>query len=128
MANVRIDENGVPKGAVYEQTAPAPHRVNVTAVDVGSPALAAAVDASGYEHIDFDVDLTLGGTDPMVEVVPLYYSATAAAWFRGEPAFFTESGRTRVRAAARGARVFLAVAALHGDTPTLQLNAWASLS
>jgi predicted ATPase len=80
------------------------------------------------EHIDFDVDVTLGGAAPLVEVTPLYYGATADAWFRGESAFFTATGRYRLRAEARGARVFLAVTALEGDTPTLDLDAWASLS
>ena len=86
------------------------------------------LDASGFEHIDFDLDVTLGGTDPLVEVTPLYYGAAADAWFRGESAFFTATGRYRLRVAARGARVFLAVTALEGDTPTLDLDVWASLT
>ncbi len=128
MPNVRIDENGVPKAAVFEQTAAAAHRSAVTEVDAEDPDLEDALDAAGYEHVDFDLDVTLGGTDPLVEVTPLYYSAAPDAWFRGEPAYFTQTGRYRVRAAARGARVFLAVTALEGDTPTLDLDAWASLS
>ncbi|MGE3961133.1 MAG: hypothetical protein AB7F65_05570 [Dehalococcoidia bacterium] len=128
MPNVRIDENGVPKAAVFEHTAPIAHRSGVTGVDVGDPDIEDAVDASGFEHIDFDLDITLGGTDPLLEVTPLFYGASAAAWFRGESQYFTASGRVRVRTDARGARVFLAVTALEGDTPTLDLDAWASLS
>lgn len=128
MPNVRIDENGVPKAAVFEQSAPTAHRTGVTAVDSADPEVEDALDAAGFAHIDFDVDVTLGGADLLVEVTPLYYGATADAWFRGESAFFTATGRYRLRADARGARVFLAVTALEGDTPTLDLDAWASLS
>ena len=68
MANVRIDNNGVPKGAVFELTAPAAHRTSVTAVDSSEPgSVASGVNADGYAHVDFDIDVTLGGTDPMVE-------------------------------------------------------------
>ncbi len=128
MPNARIDDNGVPKAAVYEQTAPILHRDGVDAVDAGDPDNADAVDAAGFEHVDFDLDVTLGGDDPLLSVVPLYYSAGADGWFSGESAYFAESGRYRLRVAARGARVFLAVAALEGDTPTLDLDVWASLS
>ena len=128
MANVRIDENGVPKGAVFEQSAPVLHRSGVAAVDAGAPLLADAVDTAGFEHADFDLDVTLGGTDPLLEVTPLFWSAGPQDWFRGESSFFTESGRYRLRVPARGARVFLAVTALEGDTPTLDLDAWAVLS
>lgn len=127
MPNVRIDENGVPKSPVFEQAAPVLHRDGVTGVDEGAPVLADAVDASGFEHIDFDLDIALGGTDPLLEVTPLFHGSVADAWFRGEPSFFTEGGRFRVRVAARGARVFLAVTALEGETPTLDLDAWAVL-
>ncbi len=128
MANVRIDENGVPKGAVFEQAASVLHRQGVTDADAGDPALGDAVDAGGFEHVDFDVDVTLGGDDPLVEVTPLFWSPAAAAWFRGESTYFAATGRYRVRVPARGARVFLAVTALEGDTPTLDLDAWATLS
>ncbi len=128
MPNVRIDDNGVPKAAVFEHTASVVHRSSVTAVDAVDPDLEDSLDASGFEHVDFDLDVTLGGTDPLVEVTPLYYGATADAWFRGESAYFTDTGRYRLRVEARGARVFLAVTALEGDTPTLDLDAWASLS
>ena len=127
MANVRIDENGVPKSPVFEQEAPLAHRVEVTAVDEGTPAVEDAVDAAGFEDIDFDLDVTLGGTDPLLEVTPLFYGSAAEAWFRGESSYFTSSGRYRLRVPARGARVFLAVTALEGDSPAVSLDAWAVL-
>lgn len=128
MANVRIDANGVPKGAVWEQTAPVAHRTSVTAADGSDPASSAGIATDGYQAVDFDIDVTLGGTDPMVEVAPIYYDATASAWFRGASAFFTATGKYRVRAEARGALAYLKVVALTGTSPTLALNAWAALS
>ncbi|MEZ4501745.1 MAG: hypothetical protein R3C39_03900 [Dehalococcoidia bacterium] len=128
MANVRIDENGVAKGVVFEHTAPAVHRSNVTAVDGSDPASSAGVDTAGFEAVDFDLDVTLGGTDPLVEVAPIYFDATADAWFKGESAFFNSSGRFRVRAEGRGAVTYLKVVALTGTSPTLDLDAWASLT
>ena len=129
MANVRLDSNGVPKGAVVEPTAPAAHRSTVTAVDGSDPgSTASGVNAEGYQHVDFDVSVTLGGTNPMVEVAPLFYDATAALWFRGDSAYYTATGRYRLRVEARGTLVFLQVVALTGTSPTLSLSAWASLS
>ena len=129
MPNVRIDENGVPKGAVYEQTAPVAHRSAITAVDASDPASAASgVACAGFEVVDFDLAITLGGTNPMVEVAPLFHDATANQWFAGASAFFTVSGRSRLRVDARGAIVFLKVVALTGTSPTLSLSVWASLS
>ena len=129
MANVRLDHNGVPKGAVVELTAPAAHRSAVTAADGGEPsAVSDGVDAEGYQHIDFDIDVTLGGTTPMVEVAPLFYDATAEHWFLGDSAYYTATGRHRLRVEARGGVVFLQVVALTGTDPTLSLDAWASLS
>ncbi len=129
MADVRIDANGVPKGAVVEQVGTVLHRSAVTEVDEGDPASASdGVDASGFVAVDFDLDVTLGGDAPLLEVTPLFLSGVTEAWFRGEPAYFTSSGRYRLRTEARGATVFLAVTALEGDEPTLDLDVWASLS
>ena len=128
MANVRIDANGVPKGVVWEQATPAAHRSSVTAADGADPASSAGIVTDGYEAVDFDIDVTLGGTNPMVEVAPIYYDATASAWFRGASMFFVATGKYRVRALARGASTYLKVVALTGTSPTLSLNAWASLA
>ena len=129
MADVRIDANGVPKAAVFEQTAPAAHRASVTAVDSGDPASASVgVASEGFRFVDFDVAVTLGGTDPLVEVAPLFLDATSGTWFLGDSSFFPSSGRYRVRVEARGAVVFLQVVSLSGTSPTLSLSAWASRS
>ena len=128
MTDVRLDSNGVPKAAVFEASTPVVHRISVTAVDSSEPSVSAGVDASGFEFVDFDLDVTLGGTTPAVEVAPLHYDATAAHWFRGASTLFTASGRYRFRVEARGGVVFLDVVALTGTSPTLSLNVWASLS
>ena len=129
MANVRIDANGVPKALVFEQSTPLVHRTGVTAVDASDPpSTASGIDCAGFEAVDFDLDITLGGTGAMVEVAAIHYDATANAWFAGESAFLTASGRYRLRSHVRGATVFLKVVALTGDTPTLDLDVWAVLS
>ena len=86
------------------------------------------MDAAGFEVLDFDMAVTLGGTAPMVEVAPIFYDATAAAWFKGESAFFTATGNYRLRTQARGAIVYLKVIALTGTSPTLDLDVWSALS
>ena len=129
MANVRIDANGVPKAPVYEQATPVLHRSGVTTVDASDPEDAVdGIDCAGFEVVDFDLDVTLDGTGPMVEVAAIHYDATADAWFAGESAFLTASGRYRFRSHVRGATVYLKVVALTGDTPTLDLDVWAVLS
>lgn len=128
MANVRIDANGVPKAPVWEQTASVVHREAVTAVDGSDPDVADGVACEGFAAVDFDLDVTLGGTVPLLEVAPLFYDAAADAWFRGDSAFYTATGRYRLRAEARGALTFLAVVGLTGTSPTLALDVWASLS
>lgn len=129
MVDVRIDANGIPKAEVFEQTTPVLHRSGVTAVDASDPASpASGVDAAGYRFVDFDVAVTLGGTEPLLEVAPLFYDATAAQWFRGPSTFITVTGRYRVRVDARGATTYLAVVGLSGMSPTLSLSAWSSRS
>ena len=129
MTDVRLDSNGVPVAAAFDATVPVAHRAGVTAVDASEPAnTGLGVDASGYEQVAFDLDVTLGGTTPSVEVAPLFYDATAAHWFRGDSAFYGASGRYRLDVEARGALVFLEVVALSGTSPTLDLDVWASLS
>lgn len=89
MPNVRIDDNGVPKSPVFEQATPIAHRTAVTTVDAGDPNTEDAVNAEGYEHVDFDLDVTLGGTDPLLEVTPRSSrrrGATACGCQPGAPA------------------------------------------
>jgi len=129
MANVRIDDNGIAKGDVFEHQPPVVHRTAVTAVDAADPASpAAGVATDGFRFVDFDIDVTLGGTDPLVEVAPLFYDATADAWFAGASMFVAESGRSRVRVEALGDVTYLSVRSLSGTAPTLSLSAWAVLA
>src|SRR5689334_20583412 len=125
MTDVRLDSNGVPKAAVFDAATPVVHRSGVSAVDVSEPDVEDGVDASGYERIAFDLDITLGGTTPGVEVAPTFYDATADHWFRGDSAFYGVNGRYRLDVEARGALVFLEVVALTGTSPTLDLDVWA---
>lgn len=48
MSNVKLDQNGIPKGPVYDAGAPQAHRSGVTAVDATDPAdTSGAIDGSG---------------------------------------------------------------------------------
>ncbi len=61
MTNVRLDENGLPKGPVFEPTAPTVHRSAVTVVDASDHGdTSGAVDCAGYKSCRFDI--TIGGT------------------------------------------------------------------
>lgn len=129
MANVRIDDNGIAKGDVFEHRPAVLHRSGVTAVDVTDPASPAeGVEVDGFRFIDFDVDVTLGGTDPLVEIAPMFYDAAADAWFAGAASFVAQSGRSRLRVEALGSVTYLQVRSLSGTAPTLSLSVWASLA
>lgn len=128
-ANVARDASGIPKRAVFEHESTAAHRSGVTSVDGSDPAdTSGAVDSEGWEVVDFDIDVTLGGTDPVAEVAPIYYNSVAEAWFKGESVFISETGKYRVRCEARGSFVFLKLISLDGTTPTIDMDVWSSLS
>jgi hypothetical protein len=120
MANVRIDQNGVPKGPAYESTAPAVHRAAVTAVDAADPASASAgVDCAGYQCCRFDVEIT-GAGFASLDVQALYWNARQSKWFGGASRQFAASGRYALALPdARGAVVFLKVTAFSGTSFSL---------
>ena len=62
MANVRIDQHGVPKGPVYEMTAPQVHRSGVTEIDSSDPeGTSGAIDGTGYQCCRLDVTINGSG-------------------------------------------------------------------
>lgn len=118
MANVRLDENGVPKAPVYEGTAPALHRSGVTAVDGADPAASAGVDCSGYQLCRFDITITgTGFTSLTVQV--LFWNSRQSLWFAGASRQFAATGRYALAVEARGALVFLKVAEAEATSFTL---------
>ncbi|MBI4236372.1 MAG: hypothetical protein HY688_03335 [Chloroflexi bacterium] len=123
MPNVRLDQNGVPMGPVYEPTAPAVHRSGVTAVDAADPADASgAVDCAGYEYCRFDVSITGTGLTSL-EVQALFWNSRQALWFGGARRTFTATGRYAVAVPdVRGARVFLKVTAFSGTSFSLSAD------
>jgi hypothetical protein len=126
MANVRIDQNGVPKAPVYESTTPAVHRTAVTAVDATDPEdTSGAVDCSGYQHCRFDLDLTGTGFQSL-EVQALFWNARQSLWFAGASRTFTTTGRHSFLVEARGGVLFLKVVAFSGTS--FSLNADYALS
>ncbi len=129
MAKVRLDVNSQPKNFVYEPETPVLHRNAITQVDASDPASAAdGIPCDGFQYCDFDIQLTLGGTTPVLEVAPIFYDATADLWFKGESSFFSETGKYRLRSEVRGAIIFLKAIELTGTSPTMTLSAWAVLS
>ncbi|MFH1484531.1 MAG: hypothetical protein ABIH46_00525 [Chloroflexota bacterium] len=119
MANVRIDQNGVPKGPVYEASAPLQHRSGVSEVDASDPAdTSGAVDTSGYQQCRFDITVT--GTDfGSLSVQVLFWNARQSLWFAGASRQFTVAGRHALAVEARGAIIFLKVVAFSGTSFSL---------
>ena len=122
MANVRLDANGLPKGFVYEPTAPTVHRSNVTAVDAGNPVGAAgAVDCTGYEQCRFDITITGTGFQSL-EVQCLFWNSRQSAWCSGGSRSFTATGTYALVVDARGAIIYLKVTAFSGTSFTFNAD------
>lgn len=122
MANVRIDENGLPKGAVYEWTGPQLHRSGVTAVDASDPPdTSGAVNAAGYQCCRFDIALTGVGISSL-EVQALFWNSRQSKWFGGASRQFTAAGQHALLVEARGAVVFLKVTAFSGTSFSLSAD------
>jgi len=122
MANVRIDENGVPKGPVYDTAAPALHRSGVTSVDAADPeGTSAAIDTAGYRCCRFDITITGTGFTSL-EVQALFWNSRQSLWFGGARHQFTSTGRHTLLVEARGGTVFLKVIAFSGTSFSLSAD------
>ena len=122
MANVRIDQHGVPKGPVYEWTAPALHRSEVTAVDASDPeGVEGAVNCAGYQRCQFSV--TISGVDfESLEVQALFWNQRQSKWFAGAKRQLSAVGEYAVEVDARGAIIFLKVTAFSGTSFNLSAD------
>lgn len=131
MADVRIDSQGVPKGPVYEWTAPVLHR-QVTAVDSADPtAKSQGVDGSGYRRTRFDIDTTASTDLTALTVQLLVWNDTAGRYFGGAVREFSQaelaaSPVPSLEAEVRGATTFLKVTA--ATATSLSLSIYAALS
>lgn len=127
MANVRIDENGIPKALSYESTAPLQHRSGVTAVDSTDPADASSgINCDGYQYCRLDLDITGTGFTTL-DVQVIFWNSRQSLWFGGASRQFTATGRYALAAPdVRGSTVFLKVTAFSGTS--FSLNADYSLS
>ena len=122
MTNVRIDQNGVPMGPVYDPLPPASHRSGVTAVDSSDPAdTTGAVDCAGFQECRFDIALTGTGFTNL-EVTVLFWNSRQSLWFAGASRVFTETGRHALAVEVRGAVVFLKVVAFTGTSFSLDAD------
>ena len=122
MADVRIDQNGVPKGPVYETAAPALHRNGVTAVDASDPeGTGGAIDAAGYKCCRFDITITGTGFTSL-EVQALFWNSRQSLWFGGAKHQFTSTGQHALTVESRGGTVFLKVTAFSGTSFSLSAD------
>ena len=123
MANVRLDQNGLPKGAVYESSAPLAHRSGVTTVDASDPADASGgVDTAGYQCCRFDVEVTGTGFTSLDAQV-LLWNPRQSKWFGGASYRFTVTGRYALEVPdARGSIMYLKVTAFSGTSFTLNAD------
>jgi hypothetical protein len=123
MPNVRIDENGLPKGPIYEASTPVVHRASITAVDASDPVDdSGAVDCGGYETCRFDVTLTGVGITSL-DVQVLFWNPRQSKWFGGATRRLEVAGQyALVVPDARGAKLFLKVLAFSGTSFSLSAD------
>ena len=122
MANVRLDDNGLAKGPVYEPTSPLVHRSGVTSVDASDPPdTTGAVDSAGYQYCRFDIGLAGTGFQAL-EVQALFWNPRQSLWFGGASRRFTATGRHALLVEARGATIFLKVTSFTGTSFTLNAD------
>mgnify|MGYP001595803630 FL=1 len=122
MANVLLDNNGIPKGPVYESTTPAIHRSGITAVDAADPSDASgAVNCAGHEQCRFDISITgTGITSLTVQVI--FWNSRQSKWFGGASRQFTVTGQHALVVEAQGATVFLKLTAFSGTSFALSAD------
>ena len=122
MSNVRIDQNGIPKGPVYDPLPPALHRSGITAMDSADPAdVSGAVDCAGYQECRFHI--TISGTGfTSLEVAALFWNSRQSKWFTGASRLFTATGQLALAVDARGAIVYLKVVAFTGTSFNLSAD------
>lgn len=122
MANVLLDNNGIPKGPVFESTVPVIHRSGITAVDATDPSDASgAVNCAGYEQCRFDILITGSGLTSLTVQV-LFWNSRQSKWFGGAFRQFTTTGQHALVVEARGAMVFLKVTAFSGTSFNLSAD------
>lgn len=121
MPNVRIDENGLPKGPVYEPVAPVVHRSGVTAIDTSDPLESAGIDTAGYQECRFDLDVTGSGITNL-EVQALFWNTRQSKWFGGGRRAFSGPGLYSLVVPCRGQKAFLKVTAFTGTSFTLNAD------
>ena len=122
MANVRIDQNGLAKGPVYEWTVPQVHRSGITAVDAADPPdTSGAIDTNGYSDCRFDIIIS-GTGFVSVTVQVLFWNSRQSKWFGGARREFGETGNHALVVEARGAIIFLKVIEFSGTSFSLSAD------
>ncbi len=132
MVNVRIDSQGVPKGPVYEGTAPVLHRSAISTQDAVDPTTASqGLNYAGYRNLRLDIDTTVSVGLTALEVQLLVWNVTASKYFRGAEREFgatelSANPKPALEIEVRGAIVFLKI--VSATATTLSVSIYASLS
>ena len=127
MANVRIDQNGIPMGPAYEPLAPTVHRTSITAVDASNPAdTTGAVDCAGFQDCRFDITIA-GVAFTSLQVAVIFWNFRQSKWFQGDSRTFSATGQHALAVEVRGSIVFLKVVAFSGTSFTLDADSVLSL-
>ena len=132
MVDVRIDTQGVPKGPVYEETAPVLHRSAVSTPDAADPTSASqGLSCAGYRNLRLDIDTTASVGLTALKVQLLVWNAAAGKFFRGAEREFSAADlsanpKPSLEAEIRGATIFLKV--VSATATTLSVSVYAALS
>lgn len=123
MANVRLDQNGVPKGPCYDTSIPQVHRTGITAVDSSDPSdSSGGVDAAGYQYCRFDIAITGSGLSSL-DVQVLFWNPRQDLWFGGASRQFTATGQYALAVPdVRRTIIFLKVTAFSGTSFSLSAD------
>jgi hypothetical protein len=122
----------VPKGPVYEETAPVLHRSAVSSVDAADPSSASqGLNCAGYRNLRLDIDTTASVGLTALKVQLLVWNVTANKYFRGAEREFSAAElsanpKPALEVEVRGATVFLKI--VSATAATLSISVYASLS
>lgn len=132
MANVRLDENGIPKGPVVDPLAPADHRLNVSAADGTTPPSASGglwtANPGGYAKARVFSYITFtGGTTPNCVLRPWLRSGGSSGKVgKGEAITATGSDQVALDVQADGDDLLVYVEQINGSPTATDVDIYIS--
>jgi hypothetical protein len=128
MANVRIDQNGVPKGPIVDPVTVAAHRTDIAAAEGATPPAANnsawAANPGGYAkaRVFAYVDFT-GGTNPYVVVRPwLRSGGTSGKVGKGEAVTITGDDQVAIDVDVDGDDLLVYVESVSGSPTSFDVD------